>query len=447
MITWVCAECTFVNSSNPKCCDVCDSPYQPAVVAQSAKCCDAAVQPQPNPALPPPNPALASPPPSLSLDASQPKVVHALPTRSEIPELEVVGVKKPNQECIELSDSDDEIIAVPDQTRPEKTAPDAPGPDQYPRGSAPRIVIDLTSGEDDEVDEDVAFARQLQRELNQQATLSLREIRERQEMVSRDAQVAQELQNALIQQESEDAERQRMAIESKTDDWYDVLAEHRSNVQRILQNQARGLRIVDIAENPYSKPGQPLYNRFVTAWQEVQDQSVVTAFHGTAEENIDSICRTGLDPARRNGQAMGKGEYFGRKANIALGYCKGGRKMLLFALITDKSGLTADKQNILVIHKPEHQLPLFVVTFEDSHGWRAVPSAPPAPPVYSLSNQVHAAAALQLASSQAAQRLQALLPTFQHGRLQNQMRQAGLLRDVSSLETPRRSYKKRRRGE
>lgn len=34
-------------------------------------------------------------------------------------------------------------------------------------------------------------------------------------------------------------------------------------------------------------------------------------FHGTPERNIQSICRQGLDPKRRAGQAYGPGEYFG----------------------------------------------------------------------------------------------------------------------------------------
>ena len=40
--------------------------------------------------------------------------------------------------------------------------------------------------------------------------------------------------------------------------------------------------------------------------------------------------------------------------------------MLVFAVLLDKSGLTTDKGNILVIHKPEHQLPIFVITFSNN---------------------------------------------------------------------------------
>ena len=108
-----------------------------------------------------------------------------------------------------------------------------------------------------------------------------------------------------------------------------------------------------------------LYNRFVESWQRVPDQTVKLCFHGTAEANIDAICRDGLDPKRRSGQAYGPGEYFGAAGNatISIAYCKGGRKMLVFAVLVDKSGLTCDNGQIIVVNKPEYQLPLFVLTF------------------------------------------------------------------------------------
>jgi hypothetical protein len=41
--------------------------------------------------------------------------------------------------------------------------------------------------------------------------------------------------------------------------------------------------------------------------------------------------------------------------------------MLVFALLMDRTGLTANNSGIVVINKPEHQLPLFVVTFGTAH--------------------------------------------------------------------------------
>ena len=67
-------------------------------------------------------------------------------------------------------------------------------------------------------------------------------------------------------------------------------------------------------------------------------------------------------------QAMGPGEYFGGQPAVSLGYCRGGRKMLVFCILTDPSGVTQFNEQIpggvAVIHKPEHQLPLAVVTFD-----------------------------------------------------------------------------------
>ena len=37
--------------------------------------------------------------------------------------------------------------------------------------------------------------------------------------------------------------------------------------------------------------------------------------------------------------------------------------MLVFAVLVDRSGLTCDKGSIVVVNRPEHQLPLFVLTF------------------------------------------------------------------------------------
>jgi hypothetical protein len=70
----------------------------------------------------------------------------------------------------------------------------------------------------------------------------------------------------------------------------------------------------------------------------VQNKHIKLVFHGTPEQNIEPIMRDGLDPQRRRGQALGKGEYFADDAMTSLGYCQGGRKMLVFAVIMDKVG-------------------------------------------------------------------------------------------------------------
>ena len=163
----------------------------------------------------------------------------------------------------------------------------------------------------------------------------------------------------------------------------DVLADQRKSIRSWLATNASGLHIVACDANPHSMPGKPLYNRFVESWQRVPDQTVKLCFHGTAEANIDAICRDGLDPARRSGQAYGPGEYFGAAGNatISIAYCKGGRKMLVFAVLVDKSGLTCDNGQIIVVNKPEYQLPLFVLTFAAGGAAAYAPAAMMAPPV------------------------------------------------------------------
>ena len=106
--------------------------------------------------------------------------------------------------------------------------------------------------------------------------------------------------------------------------------------------------------------------------------------HTARQANIAQICQHGLDPQKRgvNGQALGKGEYFAEQPILSLPYCKGGTKMLVFAVLMDRSGLTNREQGIVVVHKSEHQLPMFVLTFDPQLDMRAAlgafSGAPPA---------------------------------------------------------------------
>jgi hypothetical protein len=59
----------------------------------------------------------------------------------------------------------------------------------------------------------------------------------------------------------------------------------------------------------------------------------------------------------------GAGEYFGNDPMVSFSYCNGGNKMIIFAILTDPSGLTHSDERVMVIHKPEHHLPLFTLTF------------------------------------------------------------------------------------
>ena len=127
------------------------------------------------------------------------------------------------------------------------------------------------------------------------------------------------------------------------DDFSDVLKAHRDSIEQFLSTNFSGQQgvgsIKEITTNPFSLPGTPMYNRFVAQWEQVSDQTVELCFHGTGEANVDAICQSGLDPSRRSGQVYGPGEYFATHAATSLAYCRGGKKMIVFAVLVDKSGV------------------------------------------------------------------------------------------------------------
>ena len=166
-----------------------------------------------------------------------------------------------------------------------------------------------------------------------------------------------------LQQQEEDEARQRREAATR-----DLLWEQRRALTTFLERKAHGLRIHEVWSNPESFPGCRLYERFRQAWEAVPESGLRMCFHGTHEANIAPICRDGLDPARRAGQAMGPGEYFGGAASVSLGYCKGGRKMLVFCVLTAREGVTCNTAQVVVVNKPEHQLPIAVITFDHAGG-------------------------------------------------------------------------------
>ena len=129
-------------------------------------------------------------------------------------------------------------------------------------------------------------------------------------------------------------------------------------------------KITRVEKNIYSLPGQNLYNNFVESWQSVPSEVIKCMFHGTDTKNVANICKNGMDPQKRgcHGQAHGAGEYFGTSAQISMNYCKGKKlKMIVFACLMDNSGVTYNNSNVVVINKTAHQLPIFVVHFENSN--------------------------------------------------------------------------------
>ena len=142
----------------------------------------------------------------------------------------------------------------------------------------------------------------------------------------------------------------------------DLLVSQRNQIRSWLSANAARLKVKDVWSNPAAAPGGRLYERFSRAHEAARDKSVRLVFHGTREENIED------DPRRRgkNGQAYGAGEYFAERPDVSIPYCGGGSRMLVFAVLMDRSGITnrVEQSGIVVVNKVEHQLPMFVVTFE-----------------------------------------------------------------------------------
>lgn len=140
-----------------------------------------------------------------------------------------------------------------------------------------------------------------------------------------------------------------------------------SEVQNFL-NKFSNLKVVSIDENPHAKaPGGQLFQRFKSKMLSLpkHQRNTCLAFHGTAEGNIQSICQNGYDPKLRSGQAYGAGEYFATTPDIPLGYCKGGKKMLLNELLLGQQGTDHTKHGAIVVMKdPAHDLPRYVITFK-----------------------------------------------------------------------------------
>ncbi|KAJ1624180.1 hypothetical protein T492DRAFT_844953 [Pavlovales sp. CCMP2436] len=150
-------------------------------------------------------------------------------------------------------------------------------------------------------------------------------------------------------------------------DDFDLLLAYRNSLDNFLQDKIPGSNVREIYHNPHSQPGTPLYQRFYEAYKSSRDKTIKLVFHGTSEGNVENICRSSLDPTKRgqNGQALGKGEYFAEDIIISLPYCKGGRKMFVFAVIMDEAGLRKhNTPGILVCHRPDNQLPLAVITLD-----------------------------------------------------------------------------------
>ena len=107
-----------------------------------------------------------------------------------------------------------------------------------------------------------------------------------------------------------------------------LYTQRRGLESRCAASAAQQARVARLRHNDASRPGQPLYERFVAAWGRVPDKTLKIVFHATKDENIESICRSGLNSRLRggtHGQAGGSGEYFGREVSVSAPYSQGSR--------------------------------------------------------------------------------------------------------------------------
>ena len=128
------------------------------------------------------------------------------------------------------------------------------------------------------------------------------------------------------------------------------------------------LKVINITENSSAMPPNgALFQTFHSVWKQLPSgqRNTTLAFHGTAEGNIQSICNSGYDLRKRKRQEHGDGEYFAVSPDIPLGYCSGGKKILLNELLLGKHGTHHTRHgDIVVMKNPAHDLPRFIIEFQ-----------------------------------------------------------------------------------
>ena len=324
---------------------------------------------------PAPAPALPAPPaaPPVAAQAA------AMPV-SVSDDDDVVEVPPPGPPATKRPPS---VAAVPTPKRPRMPAVASEA--FVTDAGAPRIVIDLSAPDPpsakkrevidlDEID-DEKLAREMQASFDAEA-LEVASSSTSMGVGAGNSAGAEAIDfralNAARQRRLERA--RRLSKDGDVDDGADddLLHEQRRSLEQRCSASAAALklRVRELRPNPASLPGQALYERFVSAWQRVPDKTLKIVFHATKDGNMESICKSGLDPQRRgaqHGQVGGRGEYFGSEVDVSAPYSGGSRKMLVFAILMDRSGLTSRDQahpGEIVINKAEHQLPMAIVTFD-----------------------------------------------------------------------------------
>jgi len=149
----------------------------------------------------------------------------------------------------------------------------------------------------------------------------------------------------------------------------DVLASERlSALERVANMSTSLVALSGMMHLPASQPGAALYMRFVDEMDRMPQHTLVLAFHGTPEPNVDPIGAHGLDPAMRVGDIRGHGDYFAESISMALPYMQGARRLLVFLLLVPSDGLCTPTGlvhrgdgGMIVMAKPSQQLPIATV--------------------------------------------------------------------------------------
>jgi len=149
----------------------------------------------------------------------------------------------------------------------------------------------------------------------------------------------------------------------------DVLASERlSALERVANMSTSLVALSGMMHLPASQPGAELYMRFVDEMARMPQHTLVLAFHGTPEPNVDPIGAHGLDPAMRVGDIRGHGEYFAESIAMALPYMQGARRLLVFLLLVPSDGLFTPTGlvhrgdgGMIVMANPSQQLPIATV--------------------------------------------------------------------------------------
>lgn len=134
-----------------------------------------------------------------------------------------------------------------------------------------------------------------------------------------------------------------------------------AEVRKQFESTSGGRSIVKLTRSEHAwPPSGKIYKNLATeARTRPKDQrKTIIAFHGTAAQNADGICANGFDASRRARQVYGPGEYFGLAADISLGYCQGGNRILICELLLGKEGVDHQTfNNFIVMKDPKHELP------------------------------------------------------------------------------------------